>query len=212
MGKSQPISTLCGLNLFLKTTAGVDTKANPAVKLHEEMLIFMTSRQGQSESDDDYLNKFNSRLENMILAGGGHILCSPQILGKDMVSCTPMEINTEKERLKAMYFISRANKIRYGDLLEELRKGVYRGWDEYPTTVPDAYELLLRTSQQIGYNQRRTGKSGHHAQTGGKSEGFMFSQQGGSGGRAGRGGRGAERGNENNQEEVAGHNKILHEE
>ena len=112
----------------------------------------------------------------MILAGGGHILCSPQILGKEMVSCTPMEINTEKERLKAMYFILRAYEIRYGDLLEELRKGLYRDWDEYPTTVPDAYELLLRTSQQIRYNQRRKGQSGHHPRTGRKSEGFMFSQ------------------------------------
>ena len=80
---------------------------------------------------------------------------------------------------------------------------MYRGRDEYPTTVPDAYELLLQTSQQIGYNQRRTGQSGHRILTGGKGEGFMFAQQGG------RGGRGAERGNENNQEEVAGRNKIL---
>ena len=110
----------------------------------------MTTRQGQLELDDDYLNKFNSRLENMILAGGGHILCSPQILGKDMVSFTPMEINTEKERFKALCFILRADEIRYGDLLEELRKGVYRGRDEYSTTVPNAYELLLWTSQQIG--------------------------------------------------------------
>ena len=123
----------------------------------------MTTKQGQLESDDEFLNKFNSRLENMILAGGGHILCSPQILGKDMVYCTPMEINTEKERFKAMCFILRADKIRYDDLLEELKKEVHRDRDEYPTTVPDAYELLLRTSQQIGYNQRRTGQSGHRA-------------------------------------------------
>ena len=75
------------------------------------------------------MNKFNSKLENMILAGGGNILCSPQILGIDMVSCTPMEINAEKERFKAMCFILRAGEIRYGDLLEELRKGVYRGRD-----------------------------------------------------------------------------------
>ena len=95
----------------------MDTKANPALTIHEQMLIFVTMRQGQSESDDDYLKFFNSRLENMILAGGGHVLCSPQILGKDMVSCTPMEINTEKERFKAMCFILRAEKIRYGDLL-----------------------------------------------------------------------------------------------
>ena len=53
-----------------KTTVGVYMKANPALTLHEKMLIFMTTRKGKSESDDDYLNIFNSRLENMILAGG----------------------------------------------------------------------------------------------------------------------------------------------
>ena len=82
---------------------------------------------------------------------GGHILCSPQILGKDMASCTTVEIDTEKERFKAMCFILRADETRYGYLLEELRKGVYRGTVKYPNTVSDAYELLLRTSQQIGY-------------------------------------------------------------
>ena len=112
-----------------KTTAGLDMKANPALTLHEQMLIFMTTRQCQSESDDDYLNKFNSILENMILAGGGHILCSTQILGKDMASCTTMEIDAEKEICKAMCFILRADKNCYGDLLEELRNGVYRGRD-----------------------------------------------------------------------------------
>ena len=60
----------------------------------------------------------------MILAGGGHIFCSPQILGKDVVSCTTMEINTEKERFKAMCFILKAEEIRYGDILEDLSKGV----------------------------------------------------------------------------------------
>ena len=109
-----------------------------------------------------------------------------------------------------MCSILRADKICYGDILEELRKGVYRARDEYPTTVPDTYERLLRISQQIGYNQRRTGQLGHRAQTGGKGEGFMFAQQGGRGGCGGRGGRGAEHGNENNQEEVARRNEILH--
>ena len=97
-------------------------------------------------------------------------MCSPQVLGKDMVSCTKMEINTEKETFKAKCFILRADEIRYSDFLEELRKGVYRVWDEYPTTVIDAYELLLRTSQKIGYNQRRTGQSGHCTRTGRKGK------------------------------------------
>ena len=209
-GNSSDFDTLWLLNKIKNTTADVDTKTNPAITLHEKMLIFMTTRQGQLESDDDYLNKFNSRLENMILAGCGHLFCSSQILGKDMVSCTKMEINTEKERFKAKCFILRADEIRYGDHSEDLRKEVYRGRDEYPTTVPDVYELLLRKSQQIGYNQRQTVQSGHCTQMGGKGEGFMLVQQGGHGGHGGCGKRGSERRKKNNHEEVAGRNEILH--
>ena len=134
------------------------------------------------------------------------MLCSPQILGKDISSCTNMEINAEKDRFKAMCFILRAEKIRYSDSLEELQKGVYRGGDEYPTTVSDTYTLLIRTSQQIRYAQRRTRQSGYRARSGGRSEGFMFAQQGGHGRRGGSGGRGVGRGNDINQEEVAGRN------
>ena len=124
----------------------------------------------------------------MILAGGRHILCSPQILRKDMVSCTPMEIKTEEERFKAICVNLRTDEIRYCDILEEIKKGVYIGRDKHPTTVPNAYELLLQTSQQIGYNQRCTGKSGHRALTSGKSEGSMFAHQGGRDGRGERSG------------------------
>ena len=82
-----------------------------------------------------------------------------------MASCTTVEIDTEKERYKAMCFILRAGENRYVYLLEELRKGVYRGRDEYPNTVSNAYELLLRTSQQIGYSQRRMGQPSHRSRT-----------------------------------------------
>ena len=131
-------------------------KANPALTLHEQMLIFITTRQGQSESDDDYLNKFNSILENIILAGGGHIMCIPQILGKDMASCTTVEIDAQKERFKAMCFILRADENRYGDLLEELRKGVTvhmhltrcSGIRPYLCTLPS---LTLLTDRHSGF-------------------------------------------------------------
>ena len=49
----------------------------------------------------------------------------------------------------------RSNKSRYGELIEDMKKGVFRERDEYPTTVIAAYELLIRTSKQIGFIQRR---------------------------------------------------------
>ena len=57
--KTSDFDTLWLKIYIKKTTAGVDTKANPTLTLHEKMLIFMTTREGQSESDDNYLKFFN---------------------------------------------------------------------------------------------------------------------------------------------------------
>ena len=51
-------------------------EANPDLSFHEQMIIFLTTKQGNTESDDDYLSRFNSRLENMNMDGGAHVLCS----------------------------------------------------------------------------------------------------------------------------------------
>ena len=59
-------------------------KANPDLTLHKQIIISVTTNQGKTESDDDYLSRFNSRLRNMNLDGGAHVLCSPQIIGKEL--------------------------------------------------------------------------------------------------------------------------------
>ena len=92
-------------------------KANTDLTLHEQMIVFLTAKQGQTELDDDYLSRFNSHLENMNLAGGANVLCSPQIIGKDLSQCTTTETNTRKEIFEGMYFILRAYKSRYIYLL-----------------------------------------------------------------------------------------------
>jgi len=61
------------------------------------------------------------------------------------------EIEAEKKRFKAMCFIQRADEGCYIELFEKLKKGVFERRDEYPKTIATAYELLLRTSKQIGY-------------------------------------------------------------
>ena len=53
-----------------------------------------------------------------------------------------------------------------------MRKGVYKGREEYPTTVPDAYKFLIRTSRQIGYAQICTGRYGYHTGNIGRGEGL----------------------------------------
>ena len=52
------------------------------------MLSFLKMRQGQTETDDDYLMRFTTRWKNMEISGGEHIVCSLQLIGKHMISTT----------------------------------------------------------------------------------------------------------------------------
>ena len=82
--KSCDFDTLWLLQKIKKTTEGVYMKTNPALNFHEKMIIFLTTKQVQTESDDDYLSRFNSCLEKMNLAGGANLLCIPQIIDKKL--------------------------------------------------------------------------------------------------------------------------------
>ena len=65
-----------------KITAGVDTKSNPELILHEQMMALFTMIQEQTEADDDYLNRFNLR-HNMEMSGGEHFfVMQPQANGE----------------------------------------------------------------------------------------------------------------------------------
>jgi hypothetical protein len=53
--KSKDFDALWLLEKVKTIGAGVDPKENPVLSLHEQLFFFLTMRQGQSESDDDYL-------------------------------------------------------------------------------------------------------------------------------------------------------------
>ena len=59
--ESSDFDTFWLLQKTNKTTAGVDMKGNTAFNLHAKMIILLTTKQGQIESDDEYLSRFNSR-------------------------------------------------------------------------------------------------------------------------------------------------------
>jgi len=159
--KSEIFKALWLLKRIKTVLSGVDIKAGPALTLHEQLLTFLTTRQRKNETDDDYLIRFNSWYQSLEMSGGAHVMCSPNISNEAIRKADTDEME-ETERFKAMYFFLRANKSRYRDLLEELKKGVHKDWDEYPMTVADAYQLLLRTSKLIGYKKsQRFGQQGH---------------------------------------------------
>jgi len=103
--KSKNFDSLWLLKIIKKIMAGIDTKANLVLTLHEQLLVFFTTKQGQNELDDNYLNHFDSHLKNLELAGREHLFCSSQILRKDLSTASDDEINAKKECFKAMCFI-----------------------------------------------------------------------------------------------------------
>ena len=91
-------------------TSGLDTKVNLRVSLHTAIMNFMSLRQYSDESNDTYLTRFKSVVETLKLAGGEHILVSPKIMGKELSAASSSEVEDEKQRLMAVYFILRCDE------------------------------------------------------------------------------------------------------
>ena len=90
--KAQSFDVIWLLEQLKKITSGIDVKLNKRAVLHDQLLTFLTMRQGATESNDDYVKRFTSNLQVLELAGGGHILCSPTIMEKAGTTATDDEI------------------------------------------------------------------------------------------------------------------------
>ena len=65
------------------------------------------------------------------MMGGEHIFVSPLIMGSDICLATTENKAKEKEKFLAMCYFMRADEKRYGEFHKELKKGVFRGREEY---------------------------------------------------------------------------------
>ena len=183
--------------------SGLDTKVNLRVSLHDAISNYMLIKQQPHETNDAYLTRFKSMVGTLKIAGGEHILVSSVMLKKKISDATKQEINDEKERFMAIGFILRSDETRFKKLNEELKSSANRGRDEYPVTLTEAFNLLVRESGEYdtvrSYNPRfrvpRGGRGGRGRHN------FLFAQSG-----RGGGGRGNEftysRMNNNNATEV----------
>ena len=86
--------------------------------------------------------------EILNLAGGENVLVSEPLLGKEIKVASEAEISAEKEKCMAVCYILRSNADRYSKLLEDLKSSTNRGRDEYPVTLTDAFDLLVRESDE----------------------------------------------------------------
>ena len=68
------MNCLCLLKNVKKITAGIDNKDNKKSMLHEALISFFTMRQGETESNNSFLNRFKSNVQNFELVGGSNFL------------------------------------------------------------------------------------------------------------------------------------------
>ena len=135
-------------------SAGVDGKANKHYNFVLALSSLCSLQQGITESNDSFRKRVDASALTLDLAGGSHVLCSPDlIVAVDENQITAKEINVEVEKMKAMIMFLKADPARYGTLHEDLYQSVYRGRDEFPTTVTATYDLLQHTSGKIGTNK-----------------------------------------------------------
>ena len=83
---------------------GVDVKANVRVTLLDAIQTLFSMRQGQFESNDSYLERFNSNIKTLEMAQGKHILCAIDLMEKATDEPTAQEIRNEEEKFKAIFF------------------------------------------------------------------------------------------------------------
>ena len=143
-------------------SAGVDEKANIYCSLIRAITSFVTMHQGALESNDSFWKRIESNALTMELAGGEHIMYSPKISqASDKENPKEEEKEKEVQRFKAMIMILRSDPARFSDLQESLFKGVYKGRDEFPETLTNAYDLLQQVAADISQYTTGSNKSSH---------------------------------------------------
>lgn len=138
------------LKAIKEVSAGIDNTCNKYENLLSALHMFINMHQGQTESNDDYLRRFKSNLESLIMAGGGHFFYSCVISSIEKHLATKKEIEAEEECFKAMCFLKQSDpQERYGDLIKSLQASMDVGRDEFPKTVQSAYRLLVKHSKDV---------------------------------------------------------------
>ena len=128
-------------------------------------MVFCTGkifRQYDDESNSAYLGRFESVKESFYLLSGKNMLCNEKIMNKKW-SEKPDEncIDEAIDEFLAACFLASANNNKYGRLKENLNEHEHLGTDEYPKTISDTFELLMKTSGDLD-SHRKVKKSGRN--------------------------------------------------
>ena len=141
-----------------------ESQSNIYLALDEAKCSFYTYYQGHDESNATYLSKFKDIIQVIEHYGGNigddEVLVAEELkklkLDSKVTTSSDLSAATEtaKQKSHAIAFLKRADKHRYGILTTDLANLYSRGTDQYPTTITEAYNMLVTYKKPVTQNTR----------------------------------------------------------
>ena len=142
-----------------KSTSGIDSTSDPRLTLHKSLAELYKLKQGESEANDKYLERFQSCINTVELTQGKPIFCIESMVtaNDEVIGLTNEERATEEQRSKAILLLEHSDHKRFGGLSQNLQDSASLGRHEYPQSVGAMYEVMVK--QKSANNRIRSGVS-----------------------------------------------------
>jgi Reverse transcriptase (RNA-dependent DNA polymerase) len=140
--------------------------------LHEAKRRFYTYYQDRTTNTQTYLEKFKNLVEVVEHCGGSFLESgmAEVVLGdRRAADMNTDDMKKARELYLATAFILASDRSRYSKLIEDLENNYIQGVNRYPTTLEDAYNVLMYWKHDTKANGRSVGI---------ETEGVAFVQDG----------------------------------
>lgn len=140
-------------------TLQFDEKRNGFISLLDARTSFLTCRQSQGQTADEYLEVLKGWADTIEYHGGtvaeNHELV-PSKADDGTARSTETRKTIARDRTLAIALIRGADRTRYGTLIDDLSNQYAMGKDEYPTDITSAYSLLVNYKTPTNARVRTT--------------------------------------------------------
>ena len=118
------------------------------MNLIDSIATLFAMKQGDTEPNDSFLERFKSNVNTVDLSHGKYVFCPITLIKPaDLACATEEEKKKECEKMKAVLMLKNSDYKRYGALSNRLREGVTLGRNEYHTTIAVMYEVMVQQKQ-----------------------------------------------------------------
>jgi hypothetical protein len=124
---------------------GTNENENEFKRQNEARHRFDRLHQKQNEPTGDFYDRFNEYYDAMV---GQRVYLYQVVIPPNLPEQQRQQLihqtQTREEAMKAMAFLNKLDRSRFGSLLDELENAFQFGRDEYPTDLTSAYSLACR--------------------------------------------------------------------